>query len=41
MGRGTTTFRATLPDQPAVVGLLGRITGLGLELTRLHRIVPS
>ena len=41
IGSGTTILRARLPDQPAVVGLLGRITGLGLELTGLHRIVPS
>lgn len=37
---GTTTLRAELPDQGALTGLVQRITGLGLEVVDLHRIMP-
>ena len=36
VGQGTTTVRADLPDQVALVGLVQRITGLGLDIVRLH-----
>jgi hypothetical protein len=39
VGPGTTTLRAELPDQSAVMGLLERITGLGLELIEMHCVV--
>ena len=32
VGRGTTTVRAELPDQAALLGFLHRIAGLGLEV---------
>lgn len=41
IGPPTMTLRAKLADQPAVIRLLGRITGLGLELIDLHRIAAS
>lgn len=40
VGRGTTTVRAELPDQGALLGLLHRITGLGLELVDIHLVTP-
>jgi hypothetical protein len=40
IGPGTTTLRAELPDQGALTGLVQRITGLGLEVIKLHRITP-
>jgi hypothetical protein len=40
VGPGTTTLRAELPDQSAVMGLLERITGLGLELIEMHCVAP-
>jgi len=36
----TTTLRAELPDQAALVGLMHRITGLGLEVLDVHRVAP-
>jgi hypothetical protein len=39
VGTDTTTLRAELPDQAALSGLVLRITGLGLEVLRLH-LVP-
>jgi hypothetical protein len=41
VGSDTTTLRADLPDQPALTGLILRITGLGLEVLDVHRVVPS
>ena len=41
VGPDTTTLRAELPDQAALCGLVLRITGLGLEVVRLHLVVPS
>ena len=38
LGPGTTTLRADLPDQAAMLGLVLRITGLGLELLHLQRV---
>jgi hypothetical protein len=35
IGAGTTTLCAELPDQAALSGLVQRIAGLGLEITRL------
>jgi hypothetical protein len=40
VGRGTTTVRAELPDQGALLGLIHRITGLGLELVDIHLVTP-
>jgi hypothetical protein len=37
---GTTTLRAELPDQAALSGLVLRITGLGLEVVHVQRVVP-
>jgi hypothetical protein len=37
-GPGTTTLRAELPDQAALIGLVLRITGLGLELIEMHLV---
>ena len=39
VGPVTTTLRADLPDQAALLGLLKRLTDLGLELDHL-RLVP-
>jgi hypothetical protein len=36
VGPDTTTLRAELPDQPALSGLVMRITGLGLEVIDMH-----
>ena len=41
VGAGTTTLRADLPDQGALFGLVLRITGLGLDVVELHRVVPQ
>lgn len=40
IGPGTTTLRARLPDQDALLGLVQRITGLGLEVVHLHLVAP-
>jgi len=40
VGSGTTTLRAELPDQAALTGLVLRITGLGLDVVDMHRVVP-
>jgi hypothetical protein len=37
---GTTTLRAGLLDQSALLGLLQRITGLGLELLEVRVAAP-
>ena len=39
-GAGTTTLRADLPDQGALLGLLLRITDLRLELVHLRIVAP-
>jgi hypothetical protein len=41
VGPSSTTLRAELPDQAAVVGLIQRITGLGLEVVHLRVAVPA
>jgi hypothetical protein len=42
LGRDTTTFRAELPDQPALWGLLERMMEFGLRLIELRVLtVPS
>jgi hypothetical protein len=40
IGRGNTTLRAELPDQPALAGLVQRIIGLRLEITDLTLVTP-
>ena len=40
VGGGTTTLRAELPDQAALIGLVCRINGFGLDLVQL-RLVTS
>ena len=37
---GATTVRAELPDQAALMGLVQRITGLGLEVVDMHLVAP-
>jgi len=40
VGPGTTTLAAGLLDQSALLGLLQRITGLGLELIEVRVVTP-
>ena len=40
IGPGTTTLRAQLPDQDALMGLVQRISSLGLEVVHLHLVAP-
>ena len=39
-GLGTTTLRAQLPDQGALLGLVHRVAGLGLDVIDMHRMDP-
>ena len=39
-GQDTTTLRAEVLDPAALSGLVQRITGLGLEVTRVHLVTP-
>jgi len=41
VGPGTTTLRAELPDQAALLGLMHRITGLGLNVVDLHLVMSA
>jgi len=41
VGPGSTTLRAELPDQPALIGLVQRIIGLGLEVVRVGPVSPA
>jgi hypothetical protein len=41
VGPDTTTLRAGLPDQAALVGLVMRIAGLGLEVVLLRLVPPD
>jgi hypothetical protein len=38
VGPGTTTLRAELPDQGALLGLVQRVTDLGLDVIRMHMV---
>jgi hypothetical protein len=38
VGAGTTTLRAELPDQAAFLGLVYRITGLGLDVVQVRLV---
>lgn len=40
LGPDLTTLRAELPDQPALAGMVLRITGLGLQIARLNLVAP-
>lgn len=40
-GAGTTTLRAELPDQCALSGLIQRVIGLHLEITRVQVMSPD
>ncbi len=40
VGPSTTTVRTELPDQAALLGLVQRITALGLELVDVHPVAP-
>lgn len=40
IGPGKTTLYVRLPDQDALLGLVQRITGLGLEVVHLHLVAP-
>ena len=40
VGSGTTTLRAELPDQAALLGLVERITSLRLEVVNVHLVAP-
>jgi hypothetical protein len=37
----TTTLRAELPDQAALVGLIQRVNGLRLEIIHVQLLAPS
>jgi hypothetical protein len=41
VGPGSTTLRAELPDQPALIGLVQRIIGLGLEVVQVGPVNPN
>ena len=41
VGPGTTTLRAELPDQGAILGLLERIASLRPELINVNVVAPS
>jgi hypothetical protein len=38
VGPGSTTLRAELPDQPALIGLVQRIISLGLEVVQVSPV---
>jgi len=40
IGPGTTPLRTQLPDQGSLMGLVQRITSLGLEVVHLHLVTP-
>ena len=40
VGSGTTTLRAELPDQAALLGLVERIASLRLEVVDMHLVAP-
>ena len=41
VGPGSTTLRAELPDQPALIGLVQRIISLGLEVVQVGPVSPN
>ena len=41
LGTGITTLRAELPDQAALLGLVHRIAGLGLDVVQVRLVVPA
>lgn len=41
IGAATTILRAELPDQAALLGLMYRITGLGLDVVQLRIVTPA
>jgi hypothetical protein len=41
VGPGSTTLRAELPDQSALIGLVQRIIGLGLEVVQVGAVSPA
>ena len=41
VGPGSTILRAELPDQAALLGLVQRIAGLGLEVVQLCAVSPA
>ena len=40
VGPGTTTLRAELPDQAALLGLVERVTSFRLEVVNVHLVAP-
>ena len=40
VGPDTTTLRAELPDQAALLGLVQRVTGLRLEVIHMRLVAP-
>ena len=40
VGPGTTTLRAELPDQAALLGLVERVASLRLEVVDVHLVAP-
>lgn len=40
VGSGTTTLRAEVPDQAALLGLVERINGLRLDMIDMHLVTP-
>ena len=41
VGPGSTILRAELPDQPALIGLVQRVIGLGLEVVEVGEVSPA
>lgn len=41
VGPDSTTLRAELPDQPALIGLVQRIISLGLEVVQVGPVSPN
>jgi hypothetical protein len=41
VGPDSTTLRAELPDQPALIGLVQRIISLGLEVVQVGAVSPA
>jgi hypothetical protein len=40
VGSGTTTLRAEVPDQAALLGLVERINALRLDMIDMHLVTP-